>query len=315
VVPGAGGNPVQLMAARIDRIERLTDARVAFKRGDGAYEIEAAVPLKTLGVDPAATAPLRGDVGVIYSDATGRDRIKRVYYYNRKTKVVADLTTEATLQPAEWGVLQMPLGRNLLRDGGFEGEFAKRPEDGWALTACANGMSAALAPGLSHSGRQALVIRQTQPVTFPEEAFAFEDYGRFVKSANGGKGGGAASVQQRVPVTGGKTYSLRFCFRAEGMKLEEKKPGKGRGYSTLSPWVYWVGGDGGPIWVGNEQRDTGGWAERLDARCNYWGVPKHYVAPPGATAAVVTFHAACNAPEILPAMAVDDVEFVEVTGN
>lgn len=39
--------------------------------------------------------------------------------------MTADLTTEATLQPTEWGAIQMPLGRNLRRDGGFEGAFAR----------------------------------------------------------------------------------------------------------------------------------------------------------------------------------------------
>ena len=47
---------------------------------------------------------------VIYSDETGHNRSLRLYYYNRKTKMIADLTTEATLQPAEWGTIRSAAG-------------------------------------------------------------------------------------------------------------------------------------------------------------------------------------------------------------
>jgi hypothetical protein len=312
VAPGTTTAPVQLMAAKLDRIDRLAEARVAFKRGDGCYDIEAAVPFKALGLDPADTASLRGDVGVIYSDATGRDRIKRVYHYNRRTQITADLTTEATLQPAEWGVIRMPLGKNLLRDGGFEGTFAKKAEDGWVIEYSNNGYTAEITKENSHSGGHALQLKQTVPVVFPEESFRVPDFGAFRKSANGGKGCGEVSVCQKVPVTGGKKYCLRFYFHADGLKQEAQAPGKNRGGSSLGPWVYWVGGERGQVWVSNEQRDTDGWAERRDAMFNYYGPPKHYTAPAGTKSAVIAFKASVFAPENQPTIRIDDVEFVEM---
>jgi len=40
--------------------------------------------------------------------------------------------------------------------------------------------------------------------------------------------------------------------------------------------------------------------------------PRPYLAPPDAQYAIIQFRAVVNAPGFLPAMAIDDVEFVEV---
>jgi hypothetical protein len=107
---------------------------------------------------------------------------------------------------------------------------------------------------------------------------------------------------------------LRFFYRSEGLKLEKKEPGKDRGGAALGPWVYWIGGEGGHVWVMNAQQDPQGWAEVKDAMFNYWGTPKHYTAPPGAKAAAIAFKASVFAPNCQPTIFVDDVEFVEM-GN
>ena len=311
VVPGTK-QKVQLMAAQIDRIDKLTDAKVAVRRGEGFYELEAAIPLASLGVAPNISGALRGDVGVIYADATGRDRAVRSYHFNRKTGMTADLTTEATLQPAEWGTIILPLGKNLLKNGGFESGFSDSMDTGWKAEQN-NGMRASLSSEAAHSGRRGLLVRQIDPVVFPETAFIAPDYGDFVKAANGGKGGGEVVLRQRVPVTAGKRYSLRFYHRAEGMKGgEEKAPGKKRGYSTVSPWIGWEGGKGGHNWMANMQNDTIGWNETYNTETNNYGVPKPYTAPEGATSAVLTIYFTCLAPEITPTFCLDDVEFVEL---
>ncbi|MBA3936024.1 MAG: hypothetical protein H0X38_01050, partial [Planctomycetes bacterium] len=313
VVPGATAR-VQLMAAQLDRIDQLAEARVAVRRGEGFYEVEAAVPLAALGIAAGEAGTLRGDVGVIYADATGRDRAKRSYHFNQRTTVTADLTTEATLQPAEWGPMVFPLGRNLVRNGGFEAGFSDRAEDGWRVVEQGGGLGAKPAVEAARSGRRGLLIRQLTPVIYPPEAFDLPDYGAFIRAANGGAGGGRVTVLQTVPVTGGRLYSLRFWRRAEGMKPEEKRPGKGRGYSTLSPTIDWHGGAGGGTWVANLQDDAPAWVGNRDTRFNDYGVAKPYVAPAGATSATIAFHANVNAPDILPTICVDDVEFVEVGG-
>ncbi len=105
VAPGAK-NPVQFMAARMDEVRKLTGARVVCSRGADDYTVEATVPLRELGIASALSGALRGDVGVIYSDETGYNRARRLYHFNAHTAVTSDLTTESTLEPAEWGVLQ-----------------------------------------------------------------------------------------------------------------------------------------------------------------------------------------------------------------
>jgi hypothetical protein len=226
--------------------------------------------------------------------------------------MTADLTTEATLQPAEWGTVRFPLGKNLLRDGGFENRFVSKPDDGWAVTELYSGMTATNSAEGAHSGARGLLLRQAIPVLYPAEAFAAPDYRDFIKAANSGKGGGNAVVAQRVPVNGGQRYSLRFFRRTEGMKGGEvKTPGKERGYTALSVAIDWQGGASRHVGVVSLHDSSDGWAENLNTECGYFGVAREYVAPQQATFAIVSFRATVNAPGCLPAMAIDDVEFVE----
>ena len=74
------------------------------------YVLEAVIPLKELGV---AEWPglwpgrqMRGDLGIIASDSTGR-RIARLYRYNQDTQVINDVPTEAVLVPKNWGLLEV----------------------------------------------------------------------------------------------------------------------------------------------------------------------------------------------------------------
>jgi len=313
VVPGTQ-TPAQLMAARIDEIVQLRDARVTFKRANGVYTLEAAVPLADLGLDPAQSEDLRGDVGVIYADETGRSRSLRLYHYNHDTGMTADLTTEATLQPGNWGPLEMPLGPNLIKNGGFESPLASSPETGWAVGDQRNGAVAHTVPGGAHSGTQALLLEQTVPVTYPPEAYAAPKYEDFEKAANGGKGNGDVNVIQTVPVVGGKRYTLRLHFRAEGLMPEQKEAGPGRGYAALEVWVSWrvpPGRAGGGVWVANAQADPEGWKTLRDARFNYYSVAVPYAAPEGATGATISLQVVTQAAGHLPKVWVDDVEMVE----
>lgn len=315
VVAGAA-SPVQLMAARIDEIRPLDHAQVAYVRGDGEYSIEAAVPLKDLGIDPAETATLRGDVGVIYADDTGRSRSLRLYYYNHQTNITADLTTEATLQPDQWGRVELPLGPNLLKNGGFESALVANPRVGWAMTSHRAGGEALISDNLAFTGTHGLLLQQTKHVEFPPDSYSFPDYDRFIRSANAGAGGGQITVQQTIPVVGGHRYSLRVHYLAEGLKSEQKKPGPGRGYAALSTWLYWGGGPPGVnlshVWVTNEQADTASqWKEIVNQQANYWSVLHPYLAPDGATTATITFTLVTNAAGVMPRVWVDDVELLE----
>ncbi|MDQ2687871.1 MAG: hypothetical protein M3Y28_08400, partial [Armatimonadota bacterium] len=310
VVPDTA-SPTRLMGATIDRIVKLPSARIAFQKSGDGYTLEAAVPLADLGLNPASPDTLHGDVGVVYADETGANRALRLYYYNHDTEMTADLTTEATLQPGNWGDIELPLGANLLKNGDFEEPLAATPDAGWAVSATRNGATATVTDTIACAGRHSLLLQQTTPVTFTPESYALPDYGDFLKSANGGKGGGYAEVTQRVPVTGGKRYMLRFHFRALDFPGgENKNPGPKRGYASLQCWVRWEGADGAQ-WVANYQDTASEWKTLQDARFNYYGVPLPYSAPPGAKAAVVQFSLVDNHAQNLPKAYLDDVEFVQ----
>ncbi len=312
--------PIQLMATRVDDIKQLSSARIAIVPSGNSYTVEAAVPLKDIGVDPKATgAALQGDVGVIYADAAGSSRALRLYYYNKQTSITADLTTEATLQPAEWGTVQFPLGNNLLKDSSFENGFAANSNSGWAKLAEKNGATATVTTDSPHSGSQSLMLQQVKPVAYPAATIAATDYHAFLVSANNGAGGGEAVVEQRISVTAGNIYSFRINYRSDKMQLDKATPGQGRGYSTLQVQIEWLGPN-----IANTERYTGaldtktdspGWKQMTNSSAAYQLVPKPYRAPAGATGAAVRFRLATNAADDLPTAFVDDIEFVDITAG
>ncbi len=124
VSPGAS-EPVQMLATTIDEVRRLPECEVTIHRDTDGYTLFAQLPLASLGIT-SLPASLRGDVGIIYSDATGRDRDQRLYYYNAHTAMVADLTTEASLTPDKWGDILITLPDNRLRNPSFEEPLKKK---------------------------------------------------------------------------------------------------------------------------------------------------------------------------------------------
>jgi hypothetical protein len=318
VVPGTRA-PVTISTIRIDRVTRLDAAQVAARRdaARGFYTLEAAVPLAELGIDPKSTAGLRGDVGAIFADESGRSRSLRLYYYNRHTEMLSDVPTEATLQPAEWGPLVMPLGRNLLRNGGFEEplvETRQQSEHGWFAVVAQNGSGAALSSESAYSGRRALLLESTVPITFPPRAYDAPDYNDFRRSANGGKGGGWTEVLQRVAVTGGHRYSLRYRYRCEDFQPERKQPGHPRGYVAFYGRIDWIctrPHRNSSVGVASVYESAPEWRTVTDFRG--WDMSTPYLAPEGAAAAQLVFGMKTLAEGRLPKLFLDDVELVDVT--
>ena len=312
VAPGAGDG-AQLMAARFDSVRRLADAQVAIVPDGEAYTVEARVPLRSLGLELAAGGELRGDVGVIFADDTGRSRSLRLYYHNRNTGITADLTTEARLSPRDWGAVSLPLGANLLRNESFEEPLAAPPTRGWQQEFSQQGAAARLVEGVGHSGRRALLLEAAQPTLFPTAAYDLPDYDAFLKTANDGAGSGHVSVAQRVPVVAGHHYQLRIWYRAAGLVEEVKRPGHPRGYNAFGPWVYWPGAkQNGATWVANEQRNQPEWRVLLNAQANQWKLAVPYTAPEGSREAVIALKLTNNSADGRARVWVDDVEFVEV---
>jgi hypothetical protein len=103
--PRTFSSPVS--AEAYDYVGVVQAAQVAVSRRADGYVLEAAVPLAALGLTPAAGTLLKGDIGVIFSDAGGARNVLRVDYANRDTGVVNDIPTEARLQPQKWGVIRV----------------------------------------------------------------------------------------------------------------------------------------------------------------------------------------------------------------
>lgn len=86
----------------IDKVALLPEARIAVTRTNDGFTLEAAIPLTALHLNPAQTPSIRGDVGLVVSDQTGTRAVDRIYWSNPNTKTVADVPTEARLQPNLW---------------------------------------------------------------------------------------------------------------------------------------------------------------------------------------------------------------------
>ena len=89
-----------------DRVEQLADAQVAVRVDAQRYWVEAAVPLRSLGLTPTTGLSVRGDLGFISSDALGTINVARTYWSNEVTNLTNDEPSEAWLYPATWGELK-----------------------------------------------------------------------------------------------------------------------------------------------------------------------------------------------------------------
>ena len=90
----------------VDRVEVLTSARVKIDSATDRYTVTATVPLAELGLRIQPGMKLRGDLGIIASDAEGTVNTARIYRFNRDTNLVNDLPGEAQLDPKKWGEIE-----------------------------------------------------------------------------------------------------------------------------------------------------------------------------------------------------------------
>jgi hypothetical protein len=204
------------------------------------------------------------------------------------------------------------LGKNLLRNGSFETPLTTDSLRGWAVKKTENGVQARLVSGVAHSGQKSLLLEQTTPVVFLQEAYDAPNFEDFRNRANGGKGGGYLVVEQEVPVVAGKAYSLRLYYRPQVLHEEIQKLGKNRGYAAFRCTIHWRGHvqkELVDLWVADQKESADQWKELHNERWNYWKAPKPYVAPEGATTAVISLALTTLVGEKLPKVYVDDVEF------
>lgn len=94
-------------AENFERVVPLTSAVVKVTRTADGYTLSATVPLKDIGFAPTAGLETKGDVGVLFSDDGGTHTAVRTYYFNHNTGITGDLPSEARLQPADWGTVEV----------------------------------------------------------------------------------------------------------------------------------------------------------------------------------------------------------------
>ena len=92
----------------MDSVKVLEDAKITFKvdtRSKDSYVVEAAIPLKSIGLAPEKNLKLQGDIGVTHGDEVGSDTVLRTYWSNQQTGIVADEVFELKMSPNNWGML------------------------------------------------------------------------------------------------------------------------------------------------------------------------------------------------------------------
>jgi hypothetical protein len=104
VVPGAK-NPVPFSSpSRTITFDAVDDvsSQVELAGVDGSYELS--IPLAVLGLHPVPGQVIRGDIGILRGN--GFQTIRRSYWQNKATGLVADVPGEAQLTPQLWGTFK-----------------------------------------------------------------------------------------------------------------------------------------------------------------------------------------------------------------
>ena len=214
--------------------------------------------------------------------------------------------------------MTMPLGPNLVQNGDFEEPLVASIDDadkGWFVRTAVNGSEAVLSEESPFAGHHSLLMQTPVPVTFSSEAYSDPDYSRFIKQANGGKGGGEAQVIQKVPVVAGHEYSLRYRYRCEEMQPERRQTGHPRGYILFRARLDWLCTPpfkAPSIGTGNQGNSMPEWQTVQDFYNQPWLFAKTYLAPEGATGAMLAFQLNTVAADHMPKLFLDNVEFVDL---
>ena len=89
-----------------DVVKRLPRVKMAHSSSDYGYVFEAAIPLKLIGLEPKPGLRLKLDWGLLVADAGGNVVVRRIYWANKATSIVADAPSEARLHPDLWGTVR-----------------------------------------------------------------------------------------------------------------------------------------------------------------------------------------------------------------
>lgn len=107
--PGAT-NPVPFASPwrteKVDVVKRLDNTAVAVQKTQNLYRVEAAIPLKELGLSPVPGKSYKADFGAIYGDKDGTIDLMRSCWSNKATGLVNDVPGEIMLSPQLWGTVR-----------------------------------------------------------------------------------------------------------------------------------------------------------------------------------------------------------------
>ena len=94
-------------SATFDRVARLEKPRLVAAGNESRYVVEASVPLAVLGLKISPGLRLKLDWGVLVSGPDGTEVLRREYWANKATQIIADAPSEAILHPDLWGHIRL----------------------------------------------------------------------------------------------------------------------------------------------------------------------------------------------------------------
>ncbi len=106
--PGAPENVQTTYATMVfktefDSVRVLPEVKIAQFPAEHGYVVEAAIPIKELGLTISDDKTVKMDWGVIRTDQTGNGILGRYYWSNKATTIISDVAAEAHLEPRLWG--------------------------------------------------------------------------------------------------------------------------------------------------------------------------------------------------------------------
>jgi hypothetical protein len=72
----------------------------------GGYCLEAAIPLKSIGLTIRDDMTIKMDWGILSSGPEGTEVLQRLYWANPLTAIVSDEAAESMLHPDLWGLVR-----------------------------------------------------------------------------------------------------------------------------------------------------------------------------------------------------------------
>lgn len=87
----------------VARVDRIDASKITIARRKNGYTLTASIPWSALGEPSQIGGLRRGDVGVVFGDASGSRVVRRCYYFDPGSQEVSDIPSEVRINPSQWG--------------------------------------------------------------------------------------------------------------------------------------------------------------------------------------------------------------------